>query len=58
MYHFIDNGTYEQISLESKQIEQSIKDFLIENATVTIVFDKEDPIDPVAPIINFFILFF
>ena len=45
LYYFMDNETYEQISLNSNQIEDNIKDFLIENITTTIVFDKTDPIE-------------
>ena len=41
----MDNETYEQISLNSNQIDDNIKDFLIENITATIVFDKNDPIE-------------
>ena len=45
LYYFMDNETYEQISLTDSQIEQNIKDFLIENTLTTIVFDKNDPIE-------------
>ena len=31
IYYFMDNETYEQISLNSYQIDDNIKDFLIEN---------------------------
>ena len=41
----MDNETYEQISLNSEQIDQHIKDFLIENTLTTIVFDKTEPIE-------------
>ena len=40
---FMDLETYEQISLNSNQIEQNVKDFLIENVATTIVFDKTEP---------------
>ena len=36
----MDNETYEQIQLNSNQIDDNIKVFLIENITATIVFDK------------------
>ena len=45
LYYFMDSETYDQISLNSTQIDQSIKDFLIENVATTIVFDKDDPIE-------------
>ena len=45
IYYFMDNETYEQISLNSHQIDDNIKDFLIENITATIVFDKSEPIE-------------
>jgi len=45
LYYFMDSETYEQISLTSTQIDQNIKDFLIENVSTTIVFDKDDPIE-------------
>ena len=45
LYYFMDNETYEQITLTDTQIDQSIKDFLIENTLTTIVFDKNDPIE-------------
>ena len=45
LYYFMDSETYEQISLNSNQIDQNVKDFLIENVSTTIVFDKNDPIE-------------
>ena len=45
IYYFMDNETYDQISLNSHQIDDNIKDFLIENITATIVFDKSEPIE-------------
>jgi len=45
LYYFMDSETFEQITLNSQQIGQHIKDFLIENVATTIVFDKEDPIE-------------
>ena len=41
-YYFMDNETYEQISL-SKLILEDIIDFLIENTTVDILFDGDIP---------------
>ena len=45
MYYFMDNETYEQITLSSNQIDDNIKGFLIENVLTTIVFDKSNPIE-------------
>jgi len=45
LYYFMDSETYEQISLTNEQIDQNVKDFLIENVSTTIVFDKTDPIE-------------
>ena len=45
LFFFMDAETYEQISLNSNQIDQNVKDFLIENVATTIVFDKTDPIE-------------
>ena len=45
LYYFMDSETYEQITLTSQQIDQNIKDFLIENVSTTIVFDKTEPIE-------------
>ena len=48
-YCFMDNKTYEQISL-SKIILEDIIDFLIENTTVDILFDGELPIEVRIPL--------
>ena len=42
-YVFMDNSTYEQISLDEKQVE-SKKDYLMENMEVSIVFFKGNAI--------------
>jgi elongation factor P len=42
-YNFMDNSTYEQISLDEKQVE-SKKDYLMENMEVSIVFFKGNAI--------------
>ena len=48
-YYFMDNETYEQISL-SKLILEDIIDFLIENTTVDILFDGDIPIEVRIPL--------
>ena len=48
-YYFMDNETYEQISL-SKTILEDIIDFLIENITVDILFDGDSPIEVRIPL--------
>tara|TARA_Y100001960_G_C14552963_1_gene766711 strand:+ start:355 stop:918 length:564 start_codon:yes stop_codon:yes gene_type:complete len=48
-YCFMDNETYEQISL-SKTILEDIIDFLIENTTVDILFDGDLPIEVRIPL--------
>ena len=40
----MDNETYDQISLNSEQLDD-IKDFLIENTKTTIAFNGEEPIE-------------
>ena len=47
--HFMDNETFEQISL-SKIILDDIIDFLIENTTVDILFDGESPLEVRIPL--------
>ncbi|MHB1254035.1 MAG: elongation factor P [Candidatus Humimicrobiaceae bacterium] len=42
-YIFMDNSTYEQVSLDEKQIEDK-KNYLMENMEVSIVFFKENAI--------------
>ena len=48
-YYFMNNETFEQISL-SKDIIGSSSDFLIENTETTIVFHKEEPIEIRLPV--------
>ena len=43
-YYFMDNDTYEQITLSKVALEDII-DFLIENTTVDILFDGDLPIE-------------
>ena len=43
-YYFMDNETYDQISLNSEQLDD-IKDFLIENTKTTIAFNGDEPIE-------------
>ncbi len=43
-YYFMDNETFDQISLNSEQLDD-IKDFLIENTKTTIAFNGEEPIE-------------
>ena len=43
-YYFMDNVTYDQISLNSEQLDD-IKDFLIENTKTTIAFNGDEPIE-------------
>tara|TARA_B100000427_G_scaffold11573_2_gene9587 strand:- start:200 stop:766 length:567 start_codon:yes stop_codon:yes gene_type:complete len=40
-YYFMDQETYEQISIQSSFIEKDISDFLAENTPVTITFDPD-----------------
>tara|TARA_Y100000589_G_C26786409_1_gene479913 strand:- start:7 stop:567 length:561 start_codon:yes stop_codon:yes gene_type:complete len=44
LYYFMDNETFDQISLSKAQISD-IKDFLIENTKTTIAFNGEEPIE-------------
>ncbi len=44
LYYFMDNETYDQISLTPEQIKD-IKDFLIENTETTIAFNGEEPLE-------------
>ncbi len=43
-YYFMDNETYDQISLNKDQLVD-IKDFLIENTKTTIAFNGNEPIE-------------
>ena len=46
LYYFMDQKTYEQISLDRVLIDSNILDFLIENTPVTITFDpNNNPIE-------------
>jgi len=40
-YYFMDQETYEQISIQSSFIDKDISDFLAENTPVTITFDPD-----------------
>ena len=44
LYHFMNNETFEQISLSKSQIGDS-SDFLIDNTSVTVVFHGDEPIE-------------
>ena len=44
LYYFMNNETFEQISLSEAQIGES-SSFLIENTSVTVVFHGEEPIE-------------
>ena len=44
LYYFMDNETFDQISLSKAQISD-IKDFLIENTKTTIAFNGDEPIE-------------
>lgn len=48
-FYFMDNETYEQISLPKLTLED-INDFLIENTTVDILFDGDLPIEVRIPL--------
>jgi len=41
----MDTETFEQLSLNTMQIDDNVKGFLIENTKTTIVFDGSDPIE-------------
>ncbi|NOZ08935.1 MAG: elongation factor P [FCB group bacterium] len=43
-YYFMDNESYEQISLTKEQLED-VTDFLIENTNTTIAFNGNDPVE-------------
>ena len=45
LYTFMDNETYEQISLTKEQLGDNVLDFLIENTKTTIAFDGSDPVE-------------
>ena len=44
-YTFMDNETYEQISLTKEQIGNDTLNFLIENTKTTIVFNGDEPLE-------------
>ena len=44
-YNFMDNETYEQISLTKDQLGENILDFLIENLKTTIAFNGSEPVE-------------
>ena len=45
LYHFMDNETYEQISLTKEQLGDNVLGFLIENLKATIAFNGNDPVE-------------
>jgi len=45
LYTFMDNETYEQISLTKEQLGDNVLDFLIENTKTTIAFNGSDPVE-------------
>ena len=45
LYYFMDNETFDQISLSKEQIGKENLDFLIENTTVTVAFNGDEPIE-------------
>ena len=45
LYHFMDNETYDQISLTKEQVSDDVLDFLIENTTTVIAFNNDDPVN-------------
>jgi len=45
LYIFMDNETYEQISLTKEQVGENILDFLIENTKTTIAFNGNEPVE-------------
>ena len=45
LYTFMDNETYEQISLTKEQLGDNVLDFLIENTKTTIAFDGTNPVE-------------
>ena len=44
-YYFMDNETYDQISLSKEQVGEENLDFLIENTKTTIAFNETEPIE-------------
>ena len=45
LYYFMDNETFDQISLPVEKIGDDNLDFLVENTTITIAFNGDDPIE-------------
>ena len=45
LYYFMDNETYDQISLSKEQVGEENLDFLIENTKTTIAFNGVEPIE-------------
>ena len=45
LYTFMDNETYEQISLTKEQLGDNVLAFLIENTETTIAFDGNNPVE-------------
>ena len=45
LYYFMDNETYEQITLSEEQLGEDNLNFLIENTPTTICFNGADPIE-------------
>ena len=45
LYYFMDNETFDQISLPKEKISEENLDFLIENTTITIAFNGDNPIE-------------
>ena len=45
LYHFMDNDTFEQISLSKEQVGEENLLFLIENTNTTICFNENDPVE-------------
>ncbi len=43
-YYFMDNETYEQITLTKEQLDD-VTDFLVENTNTTIAFNGTDPVE-------------
>lgn len=50
IYNFMDNKTYEQISIPEKVLGDSVIKFLKENLNVKVQFQKDDPIRVELPI--------
>ncbi|MAV64042.1 MAG: elongation factor P [Candidatus Marinimicrobia bacterium] len=49
LYYFMNNETFEQISMESSKVGEA-SNFLIENTKTTIVFHEEEPIEIRIPV--------